>query len=255
MVIVVSLSSWYSSALVVFLHSAWDRPPSLRAKSFQLKPGHLDAMLWVSGSYLNLLFKPASSDTNPTGKRGHTARYRYRHPVATTDTWLFASGTGLSIPLPQQASNDTFRAREIWSVFVLIAPFVAFSGLQVEGWWGCLVTAGQFLMSWLSSRYPLSDITLAGGRSLNHYFWVGVSVQPLYESPLRLYLGGRVLIIPWQGWKSKFPIHTFLHCPGVSREKLFGILCSSLTSLALAPAPQLCLCRNGVDVWCLRAKW
>lgn len=116
---------------------------------------------------------------------------------------------------------------------------MAFSGLQVEGWWGCLVTAGQFLMSWLSSRYPLSDITLAGGRSWNHYFWVGVSVQPLYESPLRLYLGGRVLIIPWQGWKSKFPIHTFLHCPGVSREKLFGILCSSLTSLALAPPSTL----------------
>lgn len=138
----------------------------------------------------------------------------------------------------------------------LIAPFVAFSGLQVEGWWGCLVTAGKFLMSWISTRYPLSDIPLAGRRSLNHYFWVWVGVQPLYESPLRLYLGRRVLIIPWQGWKSKFPIQTFLHCPGVSRDELFGVLCSSLTSLALAPALQLCLCRHGVGVWRLmRAKW
>ena len=121
---------------------------------------------------------------------------------------------------------------------------------------GSHVTAGKFLMSWISTRYPLSDIPLAGRRSLNHYFWVWVGVQPLYESPLRLYLGRRVLIIPWQGWKSKFPIQTFLHCPGVSRDELFGVLCSSLTSLALAPALQLCLCRHGVGVWRLmRAKW
>lgn len=144
MVIVVSLSSWYSCALIVFLHSAWDRPPSLRAKSFQLKPGHLDVMLWVSGSYLNLLFKPASSDTNPTGKRGYTARYRYRHPVATTDTWFFASGMGLSIPLPQQASNDTFRAREIWSVFFKLFHLWPFPAYRLRGGGVALWLLGSF---------------------------------------------------------------------------------------------------------------